>query len=86
MRMLTKLAGLATGIAMALAPVTSAQEVGAPATPPKAQTVEVTPKTFRQMSETKLNSPQWRKDAAGNVLPVKPMVLVRCTVRSGGRR
>src|ERR1700691_303568 len=73
MRMLTRLAGLA-GIAMALAPVMSAQQVGAPATPPKAQTVEVTPKDIQANVGDKIKFTAVAKDAAGNILPVKPMV------------
>src|SRR6202167_386652 len=74
MRIPTKLAGLAAGIAMALAPVMSAQQVGAPATPPKAQTVEVTPKDIQANVGDKIKFSAVAKDAAGNILPVKPMV------------
>ena len=74
MRIPMKLAGLAAGIAMALAPATSAQQVGAPATPPKAQTVEVTPKDIQANVGDKIKFTAVAKDAAGNILPVKPMV------------
>ncbi len=75
MRIASKWLGVAAAMmVLAFAPMMRAQEVGAPATAPKAQTVEVTPKEVQANVGDKIKFTAVAKDAAGNVLPVKPMV------------
>src|SRR6202167_47246 len=74
MRILLKAAALTAGIAMAFVPKIKAQEVGAPPTPPKAQTVEVTPTNIQAHVGDKVQFSAVAKDAAGNVLSAKPMI------------
>jgi plastocyanin len=74
MRIVLKAAALAVGIALAFAPAIKAQEVGAPPTPPKAQTVEVTPTNIQAHVGDKVKFSAIAKDAAGNTLSAKPMI------------
>jgi plastocyanin len=62
--------------AMGFAPILGAQEVGAPPTPPKVATVEVTPNGTKAKVGDKLQFAAGGKDAAGNKLDVKPMMWV----------
>src|SRR5579863_6977756 len=62
--------------AMGFAPILGAQEVGAPPTPPKVATVEVTPNGTKAKVGDKLQFAAGGKDAAGNKLDLKPMMWV----------
>ena len=55
-------------------PVVRAQEVGAPATPPKAATVEISPTKVEAHVGDKVKFSAVAKDASGKVLDVKPMI------------
>src|SRR6202789_4626418 len=55
-------------------PVPRAQEVGAPATPPKAATVEISPAKSEAHVGEKVKFSVVAKDASGKVLDVKPMI------------
>ncbi|MGC1989399.1 MAG: hypothetical protein WA690_11545, partial [Candidatus Acidiferrales bacterium] len=62
--------------ALAAAPVICAQEVGAPPTPPKPVSVEVTPAGVHAKVGDKIKFTAVAKDASGKVLDVKPMLWV----------
>jgi plastocyanin len=68
------LAACLVAVTVMCAPAIRAQEVGAPATPPKAATVEVSPTKIEAHVGEKLKFTVVAKDAAGKVLEVKPMV------------
>jgi plastocyanin len=74
MRIVLKGAALAAVIVLTFVPAVRAQEVGAPPTAPKAQTVEVTPTNIKANVGDKVKFSAVAKDAAGNVLAAKPMV------------
>ena len=63
---------MATGAACL--PAIRAQEVGAPATPPKAATVEISPAKSEAHVGEKVKFSVVAKDASGKVLDVKPMI------------
>ena len=63
---------MATGAAYL--PAIRAQEVGAPATPPKAATVEISPAKSEAHVGEKVKFSVVAKDASGKVLDVKPMI------------
>ena len=74
MRIVLKGAALAAVIVLTFVPAVRAQEVGAPPTAPKAQTVEVTPTNIKANVGDKVKFSAVAKDAAGNALAAKPMV------------
>src|SRR5271156_4619352 len=75
MRMVSKWAARLVSLAvLGFAPMVCAQEVGAPPTPPKAQTVEVTPKDAKVHVGDKLQFSAVAKDASGKALGAKPMI------------
>src|ERR1700732_1032699 len=74
MRIELKRAALTAAIVVTFLPAVRAQEIGAPPTTPKAQTVEVTPTDIKANVGDKVKFSAVAKDAAGNVLAVKPMV------------
>ncbi len=75
MRKATKWTAAALGLFMlALGPALRAQEVGAPPTPPKVQTVDVSPSGIHVQVGQKIQFTAVAKDAAGKVLDLKPMV------------
>jgi plastocyanin len=75
MRMATKwITGWLIVSALSLAPELCAQEVGAPPTPPKAATVEVSPAKTEAHVGDKVKFSVVAKDASGKVLDVKPMI------------
>jgi plastocyanin len=75
MRIVSKWAAELVSLAvLGFAPMLCAQEVGAPPTPPKAQTVEVTPKDAKVHVGDKLQFSAVAKDASGKTLDAKPMI------------
>ena len=62
--------------ALAVAPMICAQEVGAPPTPPKPASVEVTPAGVHAKVGDKIKFTAVAKDASGKVMDVKPMLWV----------
>jgi hypothetical protein len=68
--------GAALGLAMTIAPAAWAQEVGAPKTPPKVATVDVTPNGSKAAVGDKMKFTATAKDAAGNALELKPMFWI----------
>jgi hypothetical protein len=60
--------------ALLIAPLVNAQEVGAPATPPKVATVEVTANGTRFQVGQKIQFTATAKDASGKKIDQKPMV------------
>src|SRR6202162_1794516 len=74
MRIVLKAAAFTAGVVLAFVPVVRAQEIGATPIAPKAQTVEVTPTNITANVGDKVKFSAVAKDAAGNVLAVKPMV------------
>lgn len=68
------LAGWMVVAALSCAPIIRAQEVGAPATPPKAKTVEVSPANGQAKVGDKMKFTAVAKDASGNTIDAKPMV------------
>jgi plastocyanin len=75
MRIVSKWAAELVSLAvLGFAPMLCAQEVGAPPTPPKAQTVEVTPKDAKVHVGDKLQFSAVAKDASGKALDAKPMI------------
>ena len=62
--------------AMGFAPILDAQEVGAPPTPPKVQTIEVSPNGTQAQVGQKVQFSAVAKDASGKILDMKPMFWV----------
>ena len=67
-------AGWMAVAALICAPIVHAQEVGAPPTPPKAKTVEVTPANAQAKVGDKIQFAAVAKDATGKTIDAKPMV------------
>jgi hypothetical protein len=75
MRMATKWTAAALGlIALALGPALTAQETGAPPTPPKVQTVDVSPNGIQVQVGQKMQFTAVAKDVGGKVLDLKPKI------------
>ena len=62
--------------ALVCAPVIFGQEVGAPATPPKPKTVEITPTNIQAHVGEKVKFTAVAKDASGKVMDEKPSVWI----------
>jgi hypothetical protein len=60
--------------ALVCAPVICGQEVGAPATPPKPKTVEITPTNIQAHVGDKIKFTAVAKDDAGKTMDVKPTI------------
>ena len=58
------------------APVICGQEVGAPATPPKPKTVEITPTNIQAHVRDKIKFTAVAKDDAGKTIDVKPTLWI----------
>jgi hypothetical protein len=69
-------AGWMAVAALVCAPVLCGQEVGAPPTPPKPKTVEVTPTNIQAHVGDKIKFTAVAKDAAGKTIDVKPSVWI----------
>src|SRR5580704_9563844 len=77
MRIASKcLAGWMFAAALVYAPVICGQEVGAPATPPKPKTVEITPSNIQAHVGDKIKFTAVAKDDAGKTIDVKPMLWI----------
>jgi hypothetical protein len=77
MRIASKyLAGWMTVAALLCTPVLFGQEVGAPATPPKPKTVEITPTNIQAHVGDKIKFTALAKDASGKTIDVKPSVWI----------
>jgi len=77
MRIASKcLAGWMFAAALVCAPVIWGQEVGAPATPPKPKTVEITPTNIQAHVGDKIKFTAVAKDDAGKTIDVKPMLWI----------
>src|SRR5271156_1327172 len=70
----TILAGLIIAAGAMHLPVIRAQEVGAPATPPKASVVEISPVKAEAQVGEKMKFSAVAKDSTGKTLDVKPMI------------
>jgi hypothetical protein len=62
------------------ATVICGQEVGAPATPPKPKTVEITPTNIQAHVGDKIKFTAVAKDDAGKTIDVKPMLCRRTSL------
>ena len=69
-------AGWMAVCALAVAPILRAQEVGAPPTPPKPASVEITPANAHGHVGDKMKFSAVAKDASGKVIDVKPMLWI----------
>jgi hypothetical protein len=77
MRIVSKhLASWMVVAALMCAPVICGQEVGAPATPPKPKTVEITPTNIQAHVGDKIKFTAVAKDDAGKIIDVKPMLWI----------
>src|SRR5271156_3655372 len=77
MRIASKcLAGWMAVAALVCAPAICGQEVGAPATPPKPKTVEITPTNIQAHVGDKIKFTAGAKDAAGKTIDVKPSIWI----------
>jgi plastocyanin len=71
-----RLAGWIFVAALVRAPVICGQEVGAPPTPPKPKTVEITPTNIQAHVGDKIKFTAVAKDDAGKTIDVKPMIWI----------
>jgi len=71
-----RLAGWMAVAALLGAPVVCGQEVGAPPTPPKPKTVEITPTNIQAHVGDKIKFTALAKDDAGKTIDVKPMIWI----------
>src|SRR5580704_10405864 len=69
-------AGWMAVCALAVAPILRAQEVGAPPTPPKPASVEITPVNSQAHVGDRVKFTAVAKDASGKVMDVKPMLWI----------
>src|SRR5271156_2869306 len=77
MRIASKcLAGWMAVAALVCAPAICGQEVGAPATPPKPKTVEITPTNIQAHVGDKIKFTTVAKDDAGKTMDVKPTIWI----------
>ena len=77
MRIVSKhLASWMVVAALMCGPVICGQEVGAPATPPKPKTVEITPTNIQAHVGDKIKFNAAAKDDAGKIINVKPMLWI----------
>src|SRR6202795_4915951 len=77
MRIASKcVAGWLVVTALACASVICGQEVGAPPTPPKPKTVEITPTNIQAHVGDKIKFTAVAKDDAGKTIDVKPMLWI----------
>jgi hypothetical protein len=72
----TCVAGWLAVAGLMCAPVVCGQEVGAPATPPKPKTVEITPTNIQAHVGDKIKFTAVAKDDAGKTIDVKPMLWI----------
>ena len=71
-----RLASLMTAAVLLCAPVVCGQEVGAPPTPPKPKTVEITPTNVQAHVGDKIKFTAVAKDDAGKTIDVKPTLWI----------
>jgi len=69
-------AGWLTVAVLMCAPVICGQEVGAPSTPPKPKTVEITPTNIQAHVRDKIKFTAVAKDDAGKTIDVKPTLWI----------